>query len=204
MNKKDLLLIFTRNPELGKCKTRLAASIGDKNALEVYLQLLEHTKNITQGLKCTKEVYFSEDIEKDTLWDKETFSKKLQKGEDLGEKMYNAFKLGFENGFENIVVIGSDIYDLDSDTLKKAFEQLEHHEYVLGPAQDGGYYLLGMKRLNPSLFKNKTWGTSSVLTETLKDIGEKSVFLLSERNDIDVYDDLKGIDLFESYLKPNL
>ncbi|WP_276388543.1 TIGR04282 family arsenosugar biosynthesis glycosyltransferase [Eudoraea chungangensis] len=204
MNKKDLLLIFTRNPELGKCKTRLAASIGDKNALEVYLQLLEHTKNITQGLVCTKEVYFSEDIEKDTLWDKETFSKKLQKGEDLGEKMYNAFKLGFENGFENIVVIGSDIYDLDSDTLKKAFAQLEYHEYVLGPAQDGGYYLLGMKQLNPSLFKNKTWGTSSVLAETLKDIGEKSVLLLSERNDIDVYNDLKGIDLFESYLKPDL
>lgn len=201
--KNELLLIFTRNPELGKCKTRLAASIGDKAALEVYLQLLKHTESITRNLQCTKEVYFSEDPERDDLWDEKLFSKKLQQGQDLGERMGNAFKTGFKNAYQKIIIIGSDIYDLDTATLQEAFEKLENHDYVLGPAKDGGYYLIGMKRLNESLFINKAWGTSSVLKNTLKDISNDKVFLLSERNDIDVYEDLKGVEVFKPYLNKN-
>ncbi|MGB5356009.1 MAG: TIGR04282 family arsenosugar biosynthesis glycosyltransferase [Eudoraea sp.] len=201
--KNELLLIFTRNPELGKCKTRLAASIGDEAALEVYLQLLKHTESITRNLSCTKEVYFSEDPERDDLWSEKLFSKKLQQGQDLGERMCNAFKTGFQNAYQKIIIIGSDIYDLDTTTLQEAFEKLENHDYVLGPAKDGGYYLIGMKRLNESLFINKVWGTSSVLKNTLKDISNDKVFLLSERNDIDVYEDLKGVELFKPYLNKN-
>lgn len=201
--KTDLLLIFTRNPELGKCKTRLASSIGDHKALEVYIHLLNHTESIVRSIPCTKEVYFSEDSKKDSLWDNKIYNKKLQQGTDLGARMYHAFKNGFENGFSNIIIIGSDIYDLDSETITLAFEKLHTHDYVIGPAQDGGYYLLGMKKLDKALFENKKWGSSSVLQETIQSIGEKRIFLLPKRNDIDVYEDLLGIPLFEPYLKNN-
>lgn len=198
---KNLLLILTRNPELGKCKTRLAHKVGDKTALDIYKFLLDHTVSFTKDLEVTKWVYYSDKIWKDDIWDPKTYHKKLQKGKDLGERMYNAFKEGFEAGFENIIVIGSDMYHLDQHDLENAFSKFNNHEYVVGPAEDGGYYLLGMKALKETLFLNKEWGTDSVLTDTLKDIKSEEVALLDEKNDIDHYEDIKDIKAFEPFLK---
>ncbi len=200
-SQKNLLLIFTRNPELGKCKTRLAATVGDIAALEIYRFLLSHTARVTRGLNLIKEVHYSETIWEDDLWDKTDFDKKLQKGKDLGERMCNAFKNGFDRGFEKITIIGSDLYDLKSVDLEMAFNKLAHSDYVLGPAQDGGYYLLGMKKFNPNLFKNKKWGTEKVLKDTLADIENESISLLELKNDIDVYEDIKDIEAFQPFLK---
>ncbi|MEA1785586.1 TIGR04282 family arsenosugar biosynthesis glycosyltransferase [Arenibacter sp. GZD96] len=201
MNPKKLLLIFTRNPELGKCKTRLAATVGDAAALAIYKFLLAHTVGITQDLRLTKAVYYSDAIWENDLWDEKKFEKKLQHGNDLGERMAHAFKEGFDSGFDQILIIGSDMYDLCTSDIEEAFLRLNHSDYVLGPAQDGGYYLLGMKTYNSRLFQHKKWGTETVLTDTMKDLENQNVSLLPQKNDIDVYDDIKDIPDFKPFLK---
>jgi rSAM/selenodomain-associated transferase 1 len=200
-NKDRLLLIFTRNPKLGKCKTRLAETIGDQAALDIYMILLRHTVEITKDLNCSKEVHYSEEVSENDLWDKGNYAKQLQEGNDLGERMYNAFKSGFQKGYKKIIIIGSDIYDLNSETIDEAFAEMENVDFVIGPAADGGYYLIGMKTLSNDIFLNKNWGTETVLEDTLNNLNHKKVKLLQIKNDIDVYEDLKDIDIFQSFVK---
>ncbi len=199
--KKNLLLIFTRNPELGKCKTRLAATIGDHAALEIYKFLLNHTVTITKNLGGEKHVYYSECVWENDIWDNLRFDKKLQQGDDLGQRMQNAFENGFNSGFEKIIIIGSDMYDLSQSDLEEAFSKLEANEFVIGPAEDGGYYLLGMTALNHSVFQNKSWGTETVLSDTINDLKDKKVFMLPTKNDVDHYEDIKDVEAFQPYLK---
>lgn len=198
---KELLIIFTRNPELGKCKTRLASVIGDQAALDIYNFLLDHTRSITTDMKCTRHLYYSNTVPETDAWDPQLYEKRTQQGEDLGVRMYNAFKDGFHQGYEKVVIIGSDIFDLNPEDLENAFISLNTHDYVFGPAQDGGYYLLGMKSLTKKLFQNKSWGTDTVLKDSLKDITNEPVALLPVRNDIDVYDDIKDEPEFQPFLK---
>ena len=198
---KSLLLILTRNPELGKCKTRLATTVGDPAALAIYKFLLNHTVSVTKNLCVDKWVLYSEEIWEDDIWDNHIYQKKLQEGKDLGERMLNAFKEGFLAGFDQVIIIGSDMYHLAQKDLEKAFLQLKNHDYVVGPAEDGGYYLLGMKQLNEKLFQNKVWGTDTVLSNTLKDIEGAHIALLDERNDVDYYEDIKDIGAFQPFLK---
>ena len=200
-NSKNLLLIFTRNPILGQCKTRLAATVGDKVALDIYRFLLNHTFAITKELPVHKQVYYSNEIWQDDIWDNSIFDKRLQQGSDLGERMANAFTKGFEEGFENIIIIGSDMYDLDMTDLEAAFNALIQNDFVIGPAEDGGYYLLGMNTINESVFKNKTWGKEKVFQSTMDDLKNYKVYLLKSKNDIDLYDDIKHIEAFQPYLK---
>lgn len=199
-----LLIIFTRNPELGKCKTRLAATVGDEAALEIYKFLLNHTVSITQNLHVDREVHYSENIKKNDIWDSLVYDKKLQSGDSLGARMYNAFGKGFANGYRRIVIIGSDMYDLSARDIEKAFDELSDHNYVLGPAEDGGYYLFGMKTLNSEVFKNKNWGTETVLEDTLSDLNGESVKLLDTRNDVDYYEDIKDIAAFQRFFPSEL
>ncbi|WP_438710965.1 TIGR04282 family arsenosugar biosynthesis glycosyltransferase [Aquimarina muelleri] len=200
MKEKNLLLIFTRNPELGKCKTRLAATIGEEAALKIYTFLLQHTVAITKDLDVKKEVHYSVKVRDNDLWNPQIYSKKQQYGDDLGQRMEYAFAKGFEQGYENIIIIGSDMYDLSQKDIENAFLALDTHEYVIGPAEDGGYYLFGMKSLNSQVFKNKAWGTETVLEDTLKDIKEKNLKVLEERNDIDYYEDIKDIAVFQKFI----
>ncbi|WP_258538986.1 TIGR04282 family arsenosugar biosynthesis glycosyltransferase [Flagellimonas abyssi] len=198
---KNLLLILTRNPELGKCKSRLAAKVGDQAALDIYNFLLDKTVSFTKDLKVEKWVYYSETIWMDDIWDNKVYKKKLQVGKDLGERMINAFDEGFMAGFENIIIIGSDMFHLDQTDLEAAFSKLMDHDFVLGPAEDGGYYLLGMKSLKKELFQNKEWGTNTVLADTLSDIKDEKFVLLDEKNDVDYYEDIKDIEAFAPFLK---
>ncbi|MEO9892085.1 TIGR04282 family arsenosugar biosynthesis glycosyltransferase [Aurantibacter sp.] len=201
INSKNLLLIFTRNPELGKCKTRLAAKIGNESALEIYKFLLKHTVSFTQNLNVAKHVYYSEEIWEDDIWDSLYYDKKLQTGDNLGDRMANAFQDGFTSGFEKIIVIGSDMYDLSQSDIESAFSTLDNNDFVLGPADDGGYYLLGMKNFNSNLFQNKDWGTATVLENSLKDLADEKLALLDTRNDIDVYEDIENIEVFYPFIK---
>ncbi len=195
----SLLLIFTRNPELGKCKTRLAATIGNESALKVYEFLLQHTAAVTRGVSATKRVYYSEEIWEDDLWSDPVFEKHLQEGIDLGARMHQAFKNGFEEGFEKIIIIGSDLYEIDTEALENAFQALDDHDFVIGPAEDGGYYLLGMKTLEPQLFNNKVWGTGTVLKDTLSDLQGSNLYRLQSRNDVDIYEDIADIEAFKPF-----
>ena len=198
---QNLLIIFTKNPEPGKVKTRLAIDIGDRAAFEVYKFLLQHTVSVTKNLPVRKKVYYSEAIVDKDIWNLELYSKKLQEGKELGERMKNAFKEGFEEGYKNIVIIGSDLYDLKQEDLENAFYLLQEKEVVLGPATDGGYYLLGMNQLFPEVFQGKEWGTSSVFQETVKDLKGKDIGFLEARNDVDYYSDIKDHKDFQQFFK---
>ncbi len=198
---KSLLLIFTRNPQLGKCKTRLAATVGNETALDIYRFLLDHTVSITKNLNAAKQVWYSEEIWEDDIWDPSFYDKKLQQGEHLGIRMANAFQEGFASGFERIIIIGSDMYDLSEKNLQDAFSELKENDFVIGPAKDGGYYLLGMKTFKPELFQHKDWGNETVLKDSLKDLKNENLNILDERNDVDLYEDIKDVEAFRPFLK---
>lgn len=190
MNKRQLL-VFTKNPQLGKVKTRLAKSIGEEKALFIFQKLIEKTAQTIGSISVHKSLYYSEFIENGDLWDTQVSEKKIQNGNTLGERMSNAFQDGFEKGFEQIVIIGTDLWDLESSDIDQAFKVLETNTAVIGPATDGGYYLLGLSQWMPEVFKNKIWGTASILNDTMEDFKERKLALLKPKNDVDYYEDLR-------------
>ena len=195
--KNHLLITFVRNPELGKVKTRLAQKIGDSNALEVYIDLLEHTKSTMLSTTCQKAVFYSEHIPESDMWSKNDFLRFAQHGNHLGERMAHAFQIGFGLGFSNIVLIWSDLPTLKATHVTEAFERLKNCDAVIGPAQDGGYYLIGMTQYHQVFFNNKTWGTSSVLEQTLNETKGLKVDFIETLNDIDTFEDMEGLKKFK-------
>ena len=131
------------------------------------------------------------------------FSQTTQKGEDLGERMLNAFKNGFEAGYKKIVLIGSDLPEINPDYIKKGIETLDNNEVVFGPAEDGGYYLVGMSNLIEDIFLNKPWSQPSLLKGTLQELHNLniSVGILGTLNDIDTYEDLITSDFYKNNKK---
>lgn len=187
---KQALILFVRNPVLGKVKTRLAATIGNEKALAVYCHLLNQTKNITQQTGFAKYVFYSDQVTENDLWN--GYEKRLQKGLNLGERIMNAFEELFNRNYQHVCIIGSDCIDLTAPVLNEAFNSLYTNEVVIGPAADGGYYLVGMQAPLKKIFDGKLWGSASVYTETLKDIGlnNLSVHILKTLNDIDEEKDI--------------
>lgn len=185
------LIIFVKNPVLGKVKTRLAADIGDERALEVYEQLLKITRNEAAKANCTRHVFYSDEIVSDA-WDDDSFNKFVQEGSDLGERMNNAFEQVFALGARKAIIIGSDCPGLTTEIIENSFCVLDEHDVAIGPAKDGGYYLLGMKKQLPFLFEGKKWSTDSVLSETIHDLKENrlSYGMLIELSDLDTVKDL--------------
>lgn len=194
---KNLLIIFVKNLIPGSVKTRLAAEIGIEGALDVYQFLVECTSEMATEVESDRVVYYSEYIELDDVFDQELFTFQVQRGNDLGVRMLNAFKDSFALGYDKVVVIGSDCFELKSDHIEEAFDHLENNEVVIGPASDGGYYLLGLTKEYPALFENKTYSHNKVLKELLAAVGAQdlSFELLPELNDIDTLDDLKESDI---------
>ena len=190
---KELLMVFVKNVVPGQVKTRLAASIGAENAMKVYQLLLAHTLNSAKMLPCDKVVYYSNYLEEDDSWSKAGFRQCVQEGPDLGEKMLNAFRSAFEEGYSRVVIIGSDCYQLRTAHLEEAFASLAASDVVIGPAHDGGYYLLGMKSLHERLFKNKQWSSALVFSSTMQDIRhlKASCHVLATLSDVDNESDLK-------------
>lgn len=187
-----LLLIFVKNPILGQVKTRLAATVGKEKALEIYLKLLDYTEGITIELPIDKVVFYSNFIDNNDIWDQKHYQKQLQSQGDLGQKMSDAFEWGFQSGYKEICIIGSDCYELNPEIIMSGFQELSTHDAVLGPTRDGGYYLLGLKKLRGELFQNKNWGTDSVAADTLNDLNELDLDYrtLETLNDVDTEDDL--------------
>lgn len=189
---KPLLIIFYRNPKTGRVKTRLAATVGDAKAREIFVKLSIHTKTTTESLPFDKIVFYTESIDLMDIWPNATYLKALQEGTGLGERMRNAFAAGFETGYDSICVIGTDCYELSEQLILEAFDALKSADAVIGPARDGGYYLLGMNGHHPEIFENKQWSTETVLQDTLRDfesLGLKYV-KLKELSDVDTEDDL--------------
>lgn len=182
------LIIFVKNPELGKVKTRLAKSVGNESALSIYKKLLSYTQKESSKSSTDRKVYYSSEVIKDDIWT--DVSKKEQGSGDLGQKMAAAFQRELTS-YKKTCIIGTDCAQLTSDLIDQAFNALDFHDFVLGPANDGGYYLLGMKNFYPELFNNINWSTSAVLKQTLDKIKSMgaSYMLLPELIDVDTVED---------------
>lgn len=196
---KNVLLIFIKNPEAGKVKTRLAKSIGDLEALQIYKKLLKRTLTVAAQSEVRKQVWYSTFIDKEDEISTDTFEKYLQTGSDLGARMSGAFQQAFKDGADRVVIIGSDCPDLSTEVLEEAFKQLEIYDLVIGPSEDGGYYLLGMNRFYAPLFKDVEWSTESVLESTIQkaEMMGLEIARLPVLNDIDILEDLRKSSLMK-------
>ena len=189
---KELLLIFVKNPDKGRVKTRLARGVGDAKALAVYQDLLQITKSVADQIEVHRQVWYSRHISCQDLWAEGGYAKHIQQGEGLGQRMKGAFRKAYADGFKKAVIIGSDCAELEPHIIRRAYRQLDDRQVVIGPARDGGYYLLGMAGFYPALFDGKEWSSSSVCAETVRQLEEKNIpyRLLPTLNDIDTEADL--------------
>jgi rSAM/selenodomain-associated transferase 1 len=196
---RKLLLIFVKNPVLGKVKTRLASTMGDEKALNVYNQLLAHTVEVTKNVKADKAVFYSDYIDSNDIWPDNYYQKCLQQGRDLGQRMLQAFKWAFEQQYQQVVIIGSDCPQLTTSLIHQAFESLLSTQVVIGPAADGGYYLLGMRALIPELFIDKVWSSSEIFAVTVADLHRQQILFteLQILHDVDYEEDLFLMDVFK-------
>lgn len=191
----NALLIFIKNPVKGNVKTRLAATVGDEKALKIYNKLLGYTRTTVQLVQADKQVWYARHVDSDDAWGSDFFSKRKQQGDDLGERMQHAFRQAFAEGYKRVVIIGSDCAELMAENLQQAYKSLHKNDVVIGPATDGGYYLLGMSRYLPVLFENKVWSTRSVFAQTRADCEAQgfSYHILEELNDVDTEADWNKI-----------
>ena len=193
MSYESALIIFKKNLLYGKVKTRLAATIGNARAFDVYKKLISHTYSVAKQVTCDSIVYYSSHIEKN---DEHNFYKEIQYGNNLGERMKNAFNDVFQKKYSKVIIIGSDCPQLNCTIVNEAFEQLNNVDVVIGPAADGGYYLLGMKQLYTFLFENIEWSANSVFEKTVSVCKSHGVsrFHLPILHDVDVEEDLQYIN----------
>lgn len=188
------LIVFEKNKILGKVKTRLAVEIGNEKALNLYEVMVNYVHEVIQYGDQTNFIYYSEFIE-----DKHpvSFQSAVQYGKDLGERMLNAFIDVKAKGCKKVLIIGTDCIEIDKQIIEHAFNHLDNKDVVIGPALDGGYYLLGMNQIHIELFENMKWSTDSVFKETVHRCSELnlSIGFLPTLNDIDELEDLKKSNL---------
>ena len=191
------LIIFAKNPVLGKVKTRLARDIGDAAALEIYQRLLAHTAKECRPLLETVDIflYFSDEVPLLLSgFPPQDFRYRQQRGADLGQRMANAFADVFSAGYAQAVIIGTDCFELQTSHLLAAFAEIADakNDFVIGPALDGGYYLLAMRQLFAPIFVDKTWSSPTVLRNTVADIlaQKLTIAYLPTLRDVDTVEDL--------------
>jgi uncharacterized protein len=195
MKQNRALIIFARNPILGRLKTRLEVALGKEKTLEVYLELLDIVFKYTKDLSSKKIIYWDGGIPTNTIFTNKKYIHKDQVIGDLGFKMQSAFEEEFKTS-NSICIIGSDCFELNPEILNSAFELLQHTDIVIGPALDGGYYLLGMKQFYPSLFQEVHWSTEKVFSQTIKQIINLSLDFktLPILRDLDTIDDYRVME----------
>ncbi|MBD2541354.1 TIGR04282 family arsenosugar biosynthesis glycosyltransferase [Coleofasciculus sp. FACHB-SPT36] len=201
---RECLIVFTRYPEPGKAKTRLIPVLGEDGASNLHRQMTEHTLSQVRELQSDRatrvEVYFTggdQQLMEDWLGADIIYQ---PQGEgDLGQRMKSAFQTAFAAGMEGVAIVGTDCPGLDAKIMAQAFEQLNGHDLVLGPAIDGGYYLIGLRRIIPELFEEINWGTSEVREKTVAiaiSLG-LAVAYLPPLFDVDRPEDLAKVTSFE-------
>lgn len=185
----NAIIIFIKNPVAGKAKTRLAKDVGNDTALAIYKSLLNYTRVTSLLVNATRYLFYGGEILEDE-WDDAQFVKKLQTGNDLGERMSNAFGEVLQK-HKKVLIIGSDCPQLDLLTISDAYQALDHDDFVIGPSEDGGYYLLGMRELNADVFYNISWSTDTVCSQTIAQIkdSQKTYSLLPIMSDVDYKED---------------
>lgn len=198
---QDQLIVFTRYPEPGKTKTRLARTLGHQQAAAIQQELLDYTmgqvRKFMLSYPVSVKIYFAGGNHKKLQeWLGADLIYQDQGKGDLGQRLAHAFTESFKNKYQGVVIIGSDCPQLKASHLAHAFEALRRNDLVLGPATDGGYYLIGLHRFMQSLFEDISWGTERVLAKTLRIAAEKNIAteLLETLSDVDRPEDLKHIN----------
>lgn len=195
---KDHLLVFARWPEVGRVKTRLAKDLGELAATELYRMFVEEILQKTRSLSLQRHLFFypAERASEMGNWlQAEKIDLQPQAEGDLGTKMHAAFSLLFAGNAEKVLIIGTDSPDLPTSVFTEAIGDLDNVDAVIGPAYDGGYYLLGFTRQGylPEVFKNISWSTETVASQTIKILqGRNRTYTqLPMWHDIDTIDDIK-------------
>lgn len=199
MSVNSLILLFVKLPERGRIKTRLAADIGNETTLAIYKLFVADILGTFERGDIPFRICFSPPNAAAAMedWLGKSLEYRAQTGEDLGERMENAFVQSFKEKFEKVLIIGSDIPDLTNEVIDEAFTSLEVNDVVIGPAYDGGYYLIGFRkdRFLPRVFYGISWSTGFVFRETMEALSKsgRSVHILPERRDIDTIADLESL-----------
>lgn len=164
--------------------------MGEEKALRIYKSLLEHTRRQALGVDALRLLFYADRINPDDEWMEPEFQKYVQEGEGLGERMNHSFEAALRQA-RSALIVGSDIAQLSTSIIEDAFHQLQTHDFVIGPAKDGGYYLLGMKAPTPTLFDDIEWSTPTVFAETVAIMERmgKTYALTPELSDIDFAED---------------
>lgn len=197
--KHRCLLLFAKSPIKGQVKTRLAVETGADLAAELYKCFVEDLISIIENLDVQLTLCFYPPNAKLSFleWLGEQHCYKPQIGNNLGERLRNAFDNAFEEGFSNVFAIGSDSPDLPVHYLIESFEALPAHDAVIGPANDGGYYLIGFSKEGfiSDVFDNIFWSTDSVFEQTVSILKRhgRTVYLLPSWHDVDTIADLKSL-----------
>jgi rSAM/selenodomain-associated transferase 1 len=190
---KGEILVFARYPEAGRCKTRLAAGLGEAGALAVYRALLGHTLDVVRGCPARKVLWVDppERARNAADWAPGMDLYLPQSQGDLGDRLAAATRARFESGARKVLLIGCDCPQISKDSLISSLAALDDVDVVLGPTDDGGYYLLGLKGWHPFLFQNIPWSTAEVLEKTLNILKNHSLsyFLRDSYLDVDTLDD---------------
>jgi len=194
----NAIIVFARLPVKGKVKTRLAKELGIDFATSFYKVCAEHTFDEILELKntgITPFLFFSEESEFDEIknWSGNKFRYFPQQGRDLGERMLNAFNKIFDAGYKNIIIVGTDAPGITAELINDALDHLKSYNCVIGPTDDGGYYLMGLNSSLDYLFKEMEWSTNSVFSKTLERLKQnnQSYYVMEKMNDIDTKKDLQ-------------
>ena len=193
----DSVLVMVRYPVVGRAKTRLAAGIGAEKAAEFYRicarRILREIDSLPAAIG--RYIFFADSPDRHSMedWAGPGFVLREQVGEDLGERLTNAFKEVFSLGTRKAVIIASDVPDFSADIIGRAMVALDSFDLVLGPCLDGGYYLLGMRSAHPELFRDIPWSSAEVKDRTLERAGKLGLAscLLPELIDVDDFEDFK-------------
>lgn len=193
------LLLFAKSPIKGQVKTRLAAEVGEDFEVELYKCFVEDMISLIENIGVRSKLCFYPANMKSTFseWLGEQHCYRPQTGDNLGERLKNAFDSAFEEDFSKVVAIGSDSPDLPEEFLRLAFKELESHDAVIGPGSDGGYYLIGFSRTSflPVAFDGIAWSTSAVCKQTVEILKRHKlkIYLLPEWYDVDTRSDLEKL-----------
>ncbi|MBP7821793.1 MAG: TIGR04282 family arsenosugar biosynthesis glycosyltransferase [Saprospiraceae bacterium] len=182
------LIVLARKPILGQVKTRLANETSTDFALFCYNKLLSYTIEMCHKTICDKLFFVTPNFISSL-----PFPQHLQIGNDLGEIQKNASSIGFDCGYHKIMIIGADCPTINHHHIHDAISLLDDNDVVIGPAIDGGYYLIGLKKPCDFIFENMPWSESHLLNKMISKIEQNQLkyALLEVLNDIDTLDDLK-------------
>lgn len=195
MEKECALLVFIKYPEEGKVKTRLAQTIGAKKAMDWYRVFVEYSLERYDRIESADSiVYFDPPDAREDFheWLDDTFIFKPQPSGDLGGRLKGGFD-DLLSKYRKVIALGTDSPDLPLDYITEAISELDQNEVVIGPTEDGGYYLIGLSHMIPDLFENIPWSTSDVFPSTVEILNEKKINFhqLPKWYDVDTEQDLK-------------